>query len=379
MHYKEAFCLFKRGLPSGRKVYYYVVWDALGRRRQFSTGEKSKALAHRVCLELYRKNQLVPVGPRLLEEFAENWFHYDQCPYIQAKLLRGFSYSRTNADHQRGYLDQYVLPKFGKMRMDSIKVAQVEDWLLELKRKGLSNNSVNHILAVFKILFNEADRLGYLLNNPAKAVRNLAENSRPKGFMEDDEVERLFDMATWEKTWSGQWMQYAFNLTACQTGMRFGEIQGLQKDCLFEDHIKVMRSWDRNHGIKNSTKTGGVRYIPIKPALHTILAVLAASSTKGPYLFSASEGTQPIDHKAVDKWYKRALEAIGIPKDQRLARRISMHSYRWYLNTKLRAQGVPDAIVRSLTGHAAGTGMTEHYTNLTLETVKKAIEKTNWI
>lgn len=50
-----------------------------------------------------------------------------------------------------------------------------------------------------------------------------------------------------------------------------------------------------------------------------------------------------------------------------------MHSYRWYLNTKLRAQGVPDAIVRSLTGHAAGTGMTEHYTNLTLEVVKKAL------
>lgn len=375
MRYREPFNLFKKTLPSGQRVYYYQVWDESGRRRQFSTGERLKASAHRVCLELYRKHQLVPAGPRLLEDFAENWFVYDECPYIQAKLLRGYSYSRTNADHQRGYLDQYVLPKFGKMRMESIKVAQVEDWLLELKRKGLSNNSVNHILAVFKILFNEADRLGYLLSNPAKAVKNLAENSRPKGFMEDDEVERLFDLKTWEQTWSGQWMQYVFNLTACRTGMRFGEIQGLQKDCLFEDHIKVMRSWDRNHGIKNSTKTGGIRYIPIKPDLWALLLDLAATSTEGPYLFSASQGTQPIDHKAVDKWFKRALEAIGIPKDQRLERRISMHSYRWYLNTKLRAEGVPDAIVRSLTGHAAGTGMTEHYTNLTLEVVKKALNQ----
>jgi len=66
--------------------------------------------------------------------------------------------------------------------MDSIKVAMVVDWLLELKRTWLADNSVNHILATLKILFNEADRSGYLQNNPAKAVRNLAQNSRPKVF-----------------------------------------------------------------------------------------------------------------------------------------------------------------------------------------------------
>ena len=372
MRYREPFVLFRKRLSSGSRIYYYAVWDDLGRRRQFSTGEKTKALAQKSCLELYRKNQLIPAGPRLLQTFAENWFVYDSCPYIQAKLLRGFSYSRTNADNQRGYLDQHILPKFGRMRMDSIKVAQVEDWILELKRKGLSNNSVNHILATFKILFNEADRLGYLQNNPARAVKNLAHNSRPKGFLEDDEVERLFCMATWEKTWSGQWLHYAFNLTACQTGMRFGEIQGLQKDCLFEDHIKVMRSWDRNHGIKG-TKTNETRFIPIEPKLYSTLAALAEMAKLGPYLFSASEGTQPVDHRAVEKWYKRALAAIGFPNEERLNRRISMHSYRWYLNTKLRARGVPDAVVRSLTGHAADTGMTEHYTNLTLETVRQSM------
>ena len=64
MRCREPFTLFKKTLESGRKVYYDMGWDPLGRRRQFSTGESLKAHAHRVCLELYRKNQLIPVGPR---------------------------------------------------------------------------------------------------------------------------------------------------------------------------------------------------------------------------------------------------------------------------------------------------------------------------
>ena len=42
---------------------------------------------------------------------------------------------------------------------------------------------------MFKILFNEADGLGYLLNNPAKAVKNLAHN-HPSGNMEPSREDR---------------------------------------------------------------------------------------------------------------------------------------------------------------------------------------------
>jgi len=80
IRYREPLVLFKKNLSSGNRVYYYIVWDDLGRRRQFSTGERTKALAQKICLELYRKNRLIPIGPRVLQDFAENWLDFPQIP-----------------------------------------------------------------------------------------------------------------------------------------------------------------------------------------------------------------------------------------------------------------------------------------------------------
>lgn len=372
MRYREPFTLFRKRVNSGRLIYYYTVWTPDGLRRQYSTGKATKADAFKVCLDLHHKNRLVPQKPITFQEYTKDWYVYEVCPYIQSKLLRGYQYSRTNADHQRGYLYQYIWPEFGSLPMERITVAQIEAWILKLKRGGLANNSVNLILAVVKMVFNEAERLEVTVVNPAKAVKSLANDSQPKGFWTDEEIRSLFDPGNLERVWSGQRMQYLLNLLASQTGLRMGEIQGLQKDCLEPEHLKVMRSWDRTHGIKG-TKTNETRFVPISGDLYQELKELEEENTEGPYIFSASQGIQPIDHKAIDKWFKRALKAIGLGDAERKERRISFHSYRWYLNTQLRIQGVPDVIVRSITGHSERSGMTEHYSNLTLETVKKAL------
>ena len=373
MRYKEPFTLFKKTLPSGLGVYYYTVWDDSGRRKQYSTGHRLKHEALLLTLKLYKAGQLIPQGPQTLRDFTENWFLYDQCPYIQGKLLRGYTYSRSFADQQRHNLTTQLWPVFGDIKLRSLTPGMIENWILKLKHQGYANATVNHHLALLKSILTEAHRLGYLVDNPGRAVKSLAENCAPKGILTETEAQALFAAKTWETVWSKDRLQYLINKTAIQTGMRLGEIQGLQKDCLFNTHLLVKRSWDRNYGIKG-TKTNDSRSIPISMELYQELHHMALGQTQGEYVFSCSEGVQPIDHKAITKWFTRALEKIGIPDKERKERKISFHSYRWYLNTKLRSLGLPDALVRSMTGHSETSGMTEHYTNITAENLKTALE-----
>ena len=54
-----------------------------------------------------------------------------------------------------------------------------------------------------------------------------------------------------------------------------------------------------------------------------------------------------------------ALKALGVT--DREERNVTFHSWRHWLNSILRAEGIPDDMVRRVTGHESEE-MTDHYT-----------------
>jgi integrase len=262
-----------------------------------------------------------------------------------------------------------MLPYFGAYKLDKITPTLVEEWLVKLQEQGYSNVSINHFLTTFKVIINEAFRRGDIENNITQSIKPLSEHSKEKGILTVEEATKILNEASWEKVWSKQRMHYIYNLTAAQTGMRCGEIQALHKENVFPDHILVKHAWDRKFGLKG-TKTGKERTIPISSDLYQKLMDIADIQTAGPYIFSASSGKQPVEHKSVYKWFQKAFLNIGITEEERRKRNITFHSWRHYVNSKLRAQGIPDSIIQSITGHS-DLKMTEHYTHFTLEDLNK--------
>jgi len=193
MRYREEFVLFRRKVPSGKYVYYYAVYDEIGVRRQFSTGQKTKAKALKFCLFLHRHKKMIPGSESLtFKKYTEKWFIYDQCPYIQSKLLRGHNYSHSFADSLRSRLITYMWPYFGHLRIDSISPNHIEAWIRWLKEKGLSNLSINHYLKNLKLIFNEAERMTHIFLNPGKPINLLAVDSAEKGILTESETDKLF-------------------------------------------------------------------------------------------------------------------------------------------------------------------------------------------
>lgn len=372
MGYREPFTVFRRALPSGNSVFYYQTYDEDGNRTcARSTGCRTKKAARAWCQNLYRSGKLLPEKKLTFLEYTAKWFIYDECPYIQARLARGYTFSKQHAYHQRANLVNHIIPVFGYRLLTEISTREIEKFLKSMRDSGYASRTVNYHLAVLRLIFGEAERLGDIEKNPMKSVKPFGDTGKERGVLTMEEVKRLFAPDNLEKLWGGNRFERTLNLTASLTGMRVGEIQALKLEDLQADHIHVKHSWDRIYGLK-TTKTGEERKIPLPSFLQNEIMAITEGRTTG-FIFSTTDGRAPIDHKAIYKWFLRALHTSGVTEAERKERNITFHSWRHYFNSRLRSKGIADAVVQKITGHKTQR-MTEHYTHFELGDFKEVSE-----
>ena len=375
MNYRQPFILFKKSLKSGSRIWYYVIYDANGKRRQFSCGTKFKYQALQYCLDLYKKDAFkIKKASLTFQEYTKDWSIFDKCPYIKERMSRGYVITRNYADRRRKELEAYALPFLGKTRIDEINKTLLSNWINYLKNeRGLSNSTTNKIVKGIKFLLTYAYNKGDIPTDIAKSVQLLKNDSSSRGTFEKVEIQKMFANDALTKLWNNDILQYVIHLTASKTGMRCGEIQGLQKENVFPDHILVEHTWLAQYGLKD-TKTHKSREIPISQELYHYIKKIMDTQTKGNYVFSLRYGTAPISSTCINKKLKLILRKIGIEEEQQQKRRLSFHSYRHYVNTLLITSGIPKSIVQSIIGHVGDDAMTEHYTHISLEDEKQVLK-----
>jgi hypothetical protein len=248
---KQLFSVYPRKIDATTSIYYYHVYDENGKRKQFSTGKKTKQEAYEECLRLLKENRLLRKSQLDFCAYTQVWFDYDKCPYIQAKLSRGFSYSRNYAHQQRHFLETHAQPYFKNKRIDVISATDIEGFLQMLKSKGYSNITINHHLKTLKVIFKDAHKRNNILYDPCQTILLFKSDTKEKGLFTSQEVSKLFNPATIKEIWGAQDF-YVLNYLAYCTGMRLGEIQALQKEDIKDNYILVTHSWDRKYGIKGT-------------------------------------------------------------------------------------------------------------------------------
>ena len=400
MRYRSPYTLFKKTLKSGRSVWYFYFYDERNVRRQFSTGCRTKAQAEMYCLELYRSGSMIPANHStiathqnlaanptvaqnsenekdkvpIFRDFLKTWFDYDNCDYIQKRLQFGYVITRSYAEKRRRENDLYLLPFWGKYRIDEVSEELCDKWIVYLKKqKGLSNATVNSILKGFKVLLSYAFKKDMTETNLAKKVNMLKNNSKTHGIFTKEEVARLLDENSIDTVWNGKTMHYVINLLASKTGLRIGEILALRKENLFPNHLLINHGWSDQFGLQD-TKTHKSRIVPISSDMYEKIRKIADSQTEGEYIFSASDGKKPLYRSDISERFKRSLAAIGIDEEERKNRFLSFHSWRHYANSRLVNSGIPKSIVQSIIGHVNDDAMTEHYTHVSLDEALRVLD-----
>jgi integrase len=277
------------------------------------------------------------------KEYAESWLS----SYI--KTLR----RESTFDRYASLLRKHIYPTIGKTKIDKLKRSDIRDLLLALYKKGLSKSSVEIAHDVI------GGPLGYALdaeliqNNPSRGILkhlNIQKDRREFDSFTPKEV-NLFIQNCHEHFSE----YYPFFLCAFRTGMRLGELLGLQwADVDWNGRFILVRRSINNRGKINPTKTGRSRRVDMSNQLFEALRALLTLRKKEGLKLGLGEAVEWVFHRSakpmeqyfISRVFKRCLRASGL-------REIRLHDIRHSYASLLLSDGISPVYVKDQLGHAS--------------------------
>jgi integrase len=296
-------------------------------------------------------------GPR---SFAELIAHY------RLKELAGESKGRkafsTRAAYEC-YLNRWILPRWGDLRIDQVKSVAVEEWLDSIKRAKGTRAKIRNIMSA---IFHHAMRYEWVDRNPIKLVGQSAKREKVPEVLELFELQLLLSkLFVRERTLA---------LLDAATGLRVSELLALRwSDVGFENlELNVTRSiW---HQVVGNCKTeASAKPVPMDSYMAEDLLRWRRQSdyaSDDDYVFASEtmKGKQPYWPDNLMKRHIRPVaKAIGINKN------IGWHTFRHSFGTLLKANGEDVKTVQELLRHANSRITLDVYTQA-LSTNKRAAQ-----
>ncbi len=232
------------------------------------------------------------------ESFFKLWFEMKKNQGMAMKTL----------EHYRIIGKKYLLPNLKKIQLEKINHALAQKVLNHCRKNKLGVRRTNDIVVMFKQILNAAVELNYLVRNPVKSMKKIKERPRSLTYWLPHEIEKFLSSNVNDPF-------YPLFVLALNTGMRRGELAGLcwDKVNLTERRLEISRIKDR-YGLRNTTKTGVIRHIPLNASAWEVLEKLSRKK-RHPRLVFALEDGQPIDaHHFSNRQFKRAIEQAEVPK-----------------------------------------------------------------
>jgi integrase len=282
------------------------------------------------------------------EAFTRSWFDDYVVPNNK------YSEQRT----KRYLLKAHLIPFFGKLRVGEITSHHIEQFKSQQVKRGASNKAIKNQLTVL----NKCLKTGYewlnLQGAPPKIKWPKCTSYRTE-YLSPDECELLLANA--------HGIVHEMILTALRTGMRQGEIRGLQWSSVDWQNQSVAVRHSRCDYSKalESTKNNRERHIPLDLDLYE--ALYGRKQAVG-YVFTDAKG-QPFEGDRLNRALTNVCKKAGL-------RRVTWHVLRHTFASHLAMRGVPLHIVQILLGHASVT-TTMRYAHVSPSALRPAIDMLN--
>jgi integrase len=278
----------------------------------------------------------INAGLRTPQTVTELVMHYKRHELVPERKAASTIYVNGS------FMNLYVVPKWGPMRLECVRTVEVESWLSSLPHAPGTKSKIRNLLSA---LFNHAIRHEWIVSNPITQVRCSAKRLRIPDVLTPVEFRALLSHL--------ERRDRAMVLLAGSTGLRRSELIALTwGDIAFDRReISVRRSRVRQWFGEPKTEASG-KPVPLHAGVaEELLRWRSASSFPGDadFLFPSirKNGTQPLTPDMILKRIIRpAAEAAGIKK------RIGWHTFRHSLATNLRSLGVDVKVAQELLRHA---------------------------
>ena len=352
---RQPFYLTKRSLPSGKRMYYYYVYDKFGNRTTpKSTGCSKKADAFSFCASLLKRNMLDTSKVRF-RDFAVGFFD-DGSKWYTSRMLSN-QLSTSTLKGYRSYLSFHILPYFNNYILERITTNDIREFRVYLSEESeLSNKTINNVVDCLRIIFDWALEDDLVIKNPvSKNVKPLDVQQKREAFRLD-EVKYIFS-----KPWKDRKL-FLYALTVAMTGMRYSEVSGLTKENVHENYIDVYQQYI--FGRLAPTKSRDSRFITIPECLSK--ALLDMCGDKELVFADDSDFSKPVSRtRLVKMLYSNYSIQMKSEKNDRL---LTFHALRYFFNTYLLSNNIAPQKVNFMLAHSDGKGsMQALYTTWTPE------------
>lgn len=294
-----------------------------------------------------------PVRMATVEEFAKSWI---------AEVLSQYKPSSIRA--AQSHLQNHILPRLGKLRMDEIGNEQQQMFITRLSQT-VSRKTVLNVLSTFSSMLTRARRWGYICEKVdiSELVLPKEEVKTEARFFTPDQVRKIIAAASEPF--------HAIFSTVAMTGIRAGELLGLKVEDIdfVERLIFIRRSVNRGH-VQTVKSRASKKPLPMPAPLAAILETHLKTWRPNPdqWLFANRRGRPFAADKVVMKKLWPILDALEIP-------RCGLHAFRHTHSSMLLDVGAPPQVAQAQLRHSDPRITLEVYSHIIGDSQRSAVEK----
>lgn len=261
-----------------------------------------------------------------------------------------------------------------KENLDRAKVRM--DVMIKTKDCGLSNTTINYHHRIIHKALRQAMKWQMVAQNVADAVEAPKPDDVEIDYVKRHELEQF--IACIKSS-----IYFAIYMIAIFTGMRQGEILGLNWDCVDFDSgiikVRLQLQYTVAEGYRfPKPKQKSIRDIPMPLPLNAILRQVRKEQErlkeiyKDKYednnlVFCTPDG-RPLNRSLISRNLSRTLKEHGF-------KHVRFHALRHTFATMARAAGVPMEDIQDLLGHTDISTTKNMYTHVEIEPLRKSVNK----
>ena len=274
--------------------------------------------------------------------------------WMEARIRNGIA-DNTQLRY-RNMIRDFLIPFFGPFKLGELEKSHLRNYIQESQARGDSTYNVSASVGLFKAIVKQALEDDFMSGSEILLVKTPKHKAKRPKFWDVGQM-RYFLNAAKDSRWIDL---YTFVLWS---GLRAGEICALTWDAVHIDKkcgdhtgfIQVRSTCaQKTRKIREATKNGEWRSVPILPELRNLILKMKAQSN-GPYVFGGNERLDPTHFSRVLK-----KDLRGIP----MLPSITFHGLRHTFCSYIDSTGMNRRIVSEIMGHRdpATTNLYSHVT-----------------
>lgn len=262
----------------------------------------------------------------------------------------------------------HVKPRWGDTPVSAVTTGAVEDWITDLQI-GEKKPSATHVLRLVGVLqgvLDDAVMKKCLPKNPARGVTNLPKkHGKRHVYLTAGDVRRIADAA-------GDSTHKTIVYVLAYAGLRWSELVALEVgDVDLEKRRLTISKNAPERNLRETTKTGKIRTVPLPQFLADMLRVQCAGLGSDALVFPGRDGSFLTRPKTETGWFDKAVTAAGV-------QRVTPHDLRHTCASLAVHAGANVLALQRMLGHASAAMTLDRYADLLdsdLDSVAAALDE----